>query len=278
MIRRSVFLPLMLGVAVATYVVGQEEPTTETADSVELTTSDEEFARLSMKPRGDLTLVEANRLNTEVNTRRRNRDTTLIPYQEIQFTSATTKNEKCFVAATLVFLGADEKYWSFLVEQSLAALDRGVPSPVDLEAWRSGSEAYTTPPKFAEWLRETGLSATQGAKLAVEDALAVQALGMTADPRAFPLLARGLKSENYYLAHTAARGLARLQDARAIELIIDAANDAPPELRTLIAINLAYFENSKAQRAAGDLIEDEALLHHVREQFATSGDRAIYGF
>jgi hypothetical protein len=84
-------------------------------------------------------------------------------------------------------------------------------------------------------------------------------LGGTHDTKAISVLQRGLKAHGFTQV-AAAEGLAELQDRDSIPLIVDACKNAPPEIAsTIAAVALVYFDDPRAQSAAGIYLSKKML-------------------
>lgn len=103
-------------------------------------------------------------------------------------------------------------------------------------------------------------------------------LAAAGDPRAFDLLIKGLHSKNVMISGLAAEGLAKLQDARAIDEIIAAYHRAPVESRDVIARALLFFPDSRAQSAADRFIKNKEALEIWRKEAESKGPKALFGY
>ena len=84
-------------------------------------------------------------------------------------------------------------------------------------------------------------------------------LALTGDPRAIPILRRGLLSPNHMIGIVAATGLAEMQDRDSIPLIIQACKRAPADVAAVIAAeSLLYFDDPKAQSAVDEYVPKDA--------------------
>ncbi|HEY1527944.1 MAG TPA: HEAT repeat domain-containing protein [Candidatus Angelobacter sp.] len=106
-------------------------------------------------------------------------------------------------------------------------------------------------------------------------------LAATRDPRSYDLLIQGLHSHNLMIAATAAKGLARLQDPRAIDELIATGRRVPGEARYGIAEALLYFPDPKAQAAAeefADVLDDKKLFDYKRAEAKAKGVKGLFPY
>jgi HEAT repeat protein len=150
------------------------------------------------------------------------------------------------------------------------------PSDEKLRAYRAAN------PVFLEWCIEHKLSAQdQRARAYYEIPVPWYDLAAARDPRAYDLLIRGLHSRNLMIAATAAKGLARLQDPKAIDELIATGRRVPGEARGGIAQALLYFPDPKAQAAAdelSDVWEDRKIWDMLRQEARSKGVKALFDY
>jgi predicted transcriptional regulator len=96
------------------------------------------------------------------------------------------------------------------------------------------------------------------------------------DPRSYDLLLQGLHSRNVGIAMLAAKGLAKLQDPRAIDEIIAVSRHASFGAGPFIAEYLLYFHDLQAQAAADELIPDKHRLQIARNSAEKKGVRGLF--
>jgi hypothetical protein len=158
------------------------------------------------------------------------------------------------IAAAIVRLGdKDDTYWNFLVELANPALKSDAP---DFMSYDSQGKAVSEPsPEFVAWADAHNLP---HAGLLEESRYLLPGmvlfLGWSRDPRAIPLLRRGLSSPNYMVEIAAAMGLAEIGDKDSIPFIIDACRKAPADAAAAIAESLVYFDDNSAQSAVDQYI------------------------
>jgi len=182
-----------------------------------------------------------------------------VPELEKQFQMTDDALLKPSVASALVRLGDKRPvYWDYLVEKATEAIDSDAPYPAKCDA--DGKLVPGVSPEFANWAKAHTMSVDS----AVNDAAlllpsAVLLLGDTLDPRAIPLLRRGLDSPNFMIQADAAMALADLHDKASIAMIIQACRRAPADTAFAIADALLHFDDPEAQRAANEFRPVKAL-------------------
>jgi len=209
-------------------------------------------------------------------------DKRAIPALEKAFQKATDRIDKEGIAGSLVRLGdKNEIYCNFLAQYARAAVENDMPFPYEFDADgeiignpKDVPEKYA--PDFLAWCKkhgeQTGSTAQQALYGLPVDLLALAATG---DSRGSEILFRGLESRNYYVATFAARGLARLQDRRAIKPIIQACERAPG-MAEVIAEALVFFDDPEAQSAAARFIHNRKTLEAVRHKAKTMGPEGVF--
>lgn len=83
------------------------------------------------------------------------------------------------------------------------------------------------------------------------------------------------------IAATAAKGLARLQDPRAIDELIATGRRVPGEARYGIAEALLYFSDPRAQAAAEEfaaVVEDKKVVEFMRAQAKAKGVKGLFPY
>jgi len=106
-------------------------------------------------------------------------------------------------------------------------------------------------------------------------------LAAARDPRSYDLLVQGLHSHNFMIAAAAAKGLARLQDPRAIEELIMTGRRVPGEARAGIVEALLYFNDPKAQAGAeqlSDILDNKHLFDIMRENAKKQGVKRLFPY
>lgn len=173
-----------------------------------------------------------------------------IPALKEQFLRKQDATDKAKIAQVLLKLGdKDDSYWNFLVDLVTPALESDAP---DFMSYDSQGKSQPGPsPEFSAWATAHNLPPNGSI---AEDSIyifpgEVMLLGLTGDPRAIPLLRRGLQSRNHMIVNAAALGLAELQDKDSVPLIVEACQQAPKEAAAAIASSLVYFDTPDAQAA-----------------------------
>jgi hypothetical protein len=206
-------------------------------------------------------------------------DKTAVPKLEAAFQSANEPDRKCLIASTLVRAGVkDEIYFDYLALEAQRALASDAPNPVVY-----GPDGKLVKgkwnPEFLAWCKKRGVEPYDTAmSLIYELPAGMLSLASSGDPRGYDLLVRGVHSNNYVVAIFAARGLALIQDRRAIHEIIAACQAAPAGPAFGIAWALVYFHDAEAQHAAEKFITDKRLLAGLREDEAKRGTKALFGW
>jgi hypothetical protein len=181
-----------------------------------------------------------------------------IPILKEQFMRVEDPLDKAKIAQVLIKLGdKDDTYWDFLVKLATPALESDAPDFMNFDS--QGKSSPGPSPEFVAWVKAHNLPHAS----AGEDSVyvlpgKVGLLGLTVDPRAIPLLRRGLSSPNHMIEIMAALGLAELQDKDSIPLIIESCKRAPAEAAAVIAESLVYFDDAEAQRAVDTYIPEDA--------------------
>lgn len=173
--------------------------------------------------------------------------------------------EKAQVASALVRLGDKKQiYWDYLVKQATLAVENEAPNPTSYDS--KGKPEVSK--AFIAWVKAHKLG-HPGVLDEYELMLPgpVLLLGVTGDPRAVPVLRRGLLSPNYVVEFAAAQGLAQIGDKASVPLIIEACKKAPRPAAIGIARQLIYFNTLEAQKAVDEYVPNEDAKAH-REQMA----------
>ena len=172
-----------------------------------------------------------------------------IPILEVQYSRANDSLNKGELASALVRLGdKDNTYWDFLVENATSGLQTDAPPPLRRDSQPRPSQ------DFIDWAKAHNTTTDEALSSLYNSALALSFVAKSGDPRALPLLRRGLSSPYFITQAFAAEGLARLQDKESIPLIIDACKKALPAGAAAIAKSLVYFDEPEAQRAVDTYI------------------------
>jgi PBS lyase HEAT-like repeat len=208
------------------------------------------------------------------------------------------------IAGVLISLGVkDEVYFDYLVSGAKESLKNDMPWP---EAYdENGDIIDHVTPTYLEWCKKFGLNpddprfaplrGVSSAFLewcmkhqvhpseAMHDAYYEIAdpwydLAAASDPRAYDLLIEGIHSQNLMIVGVAAKGLARLQDPRAIDDLIATGRRVGGLGRYSIGLSLLYFSDSRAQTAAEEFIKDKKKLEQDRKETQTKGVRGLFPY
>jgi HEAT repeat protein len=181
-----------------------------------------------------------------------------IPALEEQFRRVTDLKTKGKIASGLVRLGdKDNTYFDYLSKQATLAVESDVPDAAfDSQGKRV---EHQLPIELKAWALRHNMSANSAGQYALYDLpSSVLLLGETGDPRAVPLLRKALRSHNFLIVATAARGLAQIQDKDSIPLIIEACRRVPPLAAPTVARALVFFDDPRAQTAVDTYMPAES--------------------
>jgi len=186
---------------------------------------------------------------------------------------------KLRIASILASIGVrDEIYLDYLTDQAKVALshDQDMPWPMVYDDHKLPQAAN---PQFVDWCRQRDLPFWDMYRVSYyEVPRAWYFLAAAGDPRSYDLLIRGLRSPNLMIAATAAQGLAKLQDPRAIAELIAAGHREPGEALGGIVQSLIYFSDPKAQSAADEIIpeQEKNMLQIFRREKEENGTKALF--
>lgn len=193
------------------------------------------------------------------------------------FKQSLDKEEKQQIASALLRAGIrDEQYFDFLIQHVKKVIESDIPFPPRVLD-EKGNAKYT--PAFLAWCEEHKVEPETAVKYLVSTfPKDVMYLADSVDPRAFDILLKALDSNNYIVAIAAAKGLARLQDKRAVQPIIKRFKRFPPDGLELVVPILLYFNNPEAEAGAEELIHDTEKLRRLRKSIAEHGFGPFLGF
>lgn len=214
-------------------------------------------------------------------------DRNVIERLKESFKTEADRHEKQLIASNLVRLGEkDDSYWTFLMKNAQNAIDREIPFPFELDPGGQIKQTTSGPkgrPRgkysdaFINHCKNYGLAPDTVAKEAVYDLPQdILFLGMTGDARAGDTLLKALGSQNYFVVLAAAKGLARIQDRRAIKPLIMIALHAPAEFAQLIARSLLFFDDADAQFVAENTVQNSELVSAIRKLAKEKGPEAVF--
>jgi hypothetical protein len=184
--------------------------------------------------------------------------------------------DKQVLASALVRLGEkEESYWNFLITHATETAASDAPFPLAFDEKGKLIPKQLTP-DFQAWSKARNVSAVTAAQNQIYRLPAfLLALAMTGDIRGLSTLRRSLSSPNYFVQRDGAVGLALLQDKDSIPLIIEACGKAPAEIAKAIAEPLVFFDDPRAQEAAGRFIPEVSLVDSLRQRSHDKGPRGL---
>ena len=231
----------------------------------------------------------------------------VIANEEQIFALTSDARVKRRIASILITLGIkDRVYFDYLVHEAQKGLNNEMPWPSAYD--EHGRLNKDATPAFIAWCKKYGLdpkgphfasyraanpvwlewcmkrhlnlnNARYAAYYEIPDGW--YDLAAARDPRAYNLLVQGLHSHNLMIAVDAAKGLARLQDPRAVDELIATGRRVPGEARYGIAVALLYFPDPKAQAAAeelSDVLDDKHLFELMREEAKKKGVKGLFPY
>jgi len=173
-----------------------------------------------------------------------------VPLLKDQFERVNDPLLKAKIASALVRLGdKDSRYWDHIEKLASIAVDSDIPDPVSYDA--AGKALPQLSLEFVAWQRAHNIASDEQIDLPL---WAVGLLGWSRDPRAVPLLRRGLLAPYFQTEIMSALGLAEIGNNDSIPLIIAACKRAPAEPAAVIAQALVYFNDPAAQTAVDTFI------------------------
>ena len=182
-------------------------------------------------------------------------DRSAIPNLEKLFDTSNITEQKSSIASILLSSGVrDQKYFDYLADQTRRVLQNPIPDPIVYD-----NDGRVVRGKLADafilWCKKHGRDPQSFAYEALYGPPKnVVFLAASGDPRGFDLLMEALHSENRIIAFEASKGLAKIQDNRAIQPIIRACEDAPRQF-SIFARALVYFNDAAARSAARTCLE-----------------------
>jgi hypothetical protein len=188
-----------------------------------------------------------------------------MPILEELFAHGANAETKPWIASELVKIGdKDNSYWNYVVDLATDELENGPPDFMSFD--QDGKELPGASPEFLKWAKAHHI-APESFSFEVVMPVRFGMLIVTKDPRAIPLLRRGLLSPNHLLEASAAGGLAALKDRDSIPLIVEACKRAPKGFRFAIATNLLEFRDQEAQVAAEPYLPEDLVksLHGEKQ-------------
>jgi len=192
------------------------------------------------------------------------------PILQDLFRNSQDTETKERIASYLYRLGDREDiYWSFILNQATLAVESDAPFPHPYDTKGKMEDQFS--PGFAAWATTHGMSTDAAVKAEWDRYNKILILAVTNDPRAIPVLRRGLNSPDELIESISAKGLAQLHDTDSIPLIVAACQRAPADAATLIGEALIYYDDPEAQAAAETYLP-KAKFGAIREQIRIYGD------
>ena len=183
------------------------------------------------------------------------------------FDRVDTVKAKSVIAVAVLSLGEpDGPYFDYLRRLAQPVVSSDMPFPVAVDV-RGEVLFGQLSEEFEAWCRERNLDPPRTARRAVyEDAATLLALAQAREPRFRDLLLQALGSNNYFHRLRAAEGLAILEDADSIPIIVEMIPRLPRQFRESMAATLMLFDHPAAHEAARRWIKDEERLQSSRAQ------------
>lgn len=190
----------------------------------------------------------------------------IIPALETAFDKATDKKTKQEVARTLVHIGGPDRYYEYLAGFARAAVASDIPEPTYYDPDGHAVKDQFNP-IFESWAKDHGMDIkTALRQAAYEMPFDVMLLAQTRDKRANPIFRDGLNSQISGVVVFSAEGLALLQDASAIPLVVAACEKLKGGTQNLAAGKLAKFMNPVADREMERFVPNEVTRKNYRQE------------
>ncbi len=199
-------------------------------------------------------------------------DPRVVPALAEAFDRETEPLPREFLAAALVRLGdTDHLFFEYVAAAAVDAAKSDIPYPYDLAATAATDKRDTIDLRgqheIQVWAQAHNVPVLDVIwRATIEVPAAVEALALTRDRRAVPILLQALQSSNPVVVREAALGLARMHEATAIVPIKIAGQHLDPEDRKWLAKSLLYFHSRRTQKAAGSMIGDSTRLQLWRAE------------
>lgn len=191
------------------------------------------------------------------------------------FTLSSDPAMKQRVASILLSVGVRDKvYHDYLEHAAREALADETPWP---SKYNEKGEPEDWNPVFLEWCKKRGLMPWATLKQQFyELPVPWYYVASAGDPEFYNLLIEGLHSHNLMIVGIAAKGLAKLQDVKAIELLISTGQHTVGEARAGIGDALLYFSDPRAQAAADEFISNKTHLKLKRQHAKERGVKGLF--
>jgi hypothetical protein len=188
-------------------------------------------------------------------------------------------------ASILLSIGIrDRIYLDYLAGESQKAMERerDMPWPILFDKdGKSAPPGVKQPfnPAFLDWCNKKGLNPFDANVTAhYIDPSPWWSLAAAGEPRAYDLLMQGLHFHSPMIAALSAKGLAKLQDPRAIDEIIAVGRKSPMETRMAFVEALIYLPGPKAEAAADELSISKEMTEYYRKEFHKHGVKGLFGY
>jgi hypothetical protein len=188
-------------------------------------------------------------------------------------------------ASVLLSIGIKDRiYLDYLADESQKAMERERDMPWPILYDKDGKSAppgvkQPFNPAFLDWCNKKGLNPfDENVTVHYIDPSPWWSLAAAGDPRAYDLLMKGLHFHNPMIAALSAKGLAKLQDSRAIDEMITVGRRSPMEERMAFVEALVYLPGPKAAAAADELSISKEMTEYYRTEFRKHGVKGLFGY
>jgi hypothetical protein len=192
-------------------------------------------------------------------------DPTTIPALEAAFDKRDAKQEKQWIACTLLRLGdKKDKYFDYLSSFVQQAIEDRAPQPLKIDSEGNAVKGEFSA-EFENWCALNHRDPKQVAALQLGVyPMDMMILAMADDRRAGDLFLRGLDSPNPLVVAFSTQGLGRLGAASAIPLVEKACGRFPPAGRQVIAQHVPWLGGVESERLLERLVSNPALRDRFR--------------
>jgi hypothetical protein len=206
------------------------------------------------------------------------KDARAVANSEKIFALTMDTDRRLRIASILASIGVKDKIYSdYLMGEAEKALKHDHDMPWPFLYSEDGSKQSAANPRLIDWCQRYRRDFWEIEKMEVyEIPNAWYFLGASGDPRSYDVLERGLHSPNLMIVVSAAQGLAKLQDPRAIDELIAVGHHLPGEVRALIAESLLLLSMPEAQAAAEELAPEKERLKLQRDDIQARGIKVLF--
>jgi hypothetical protein len=194
-------------------------------------------------------------------------DPRTIPALKSAFEHRTTREEKQWIAATLIRLGESSPiYFDYLANIATEAVDDR--APFFLKYDNAGNPVRGEfDIGFLNWCAQNGKDPRAIGKIQFGSYISdVRILAYAQDPRGAQLLMRGLESPNPLVVGYSVEGLGRLHDAEAFPLIEKSLERGRSGDIVAIAQQLCWFRTPDAEKLFEQFVPDSHMRDFARRQ------------